>query len=262
MMVNEKTFQKHRIFGELSRYIEFYETFCESVFRFCTMGTGSICNIDSYVYSSMQGTLESIRNTVRKGRVGDAYALLRKYYDSAIINVYSNLYLQDNFSIENFIVEQINDWLQGKKSLPEYRIMSQYIRSSHKLAVVNNLLYHDQRYKRIRDRCNDYTHYNFFRNVLLNDNQVYIENRLKLIDMLATDTKQLFILHLAYIFFLNDHYMGSSDYADCLDLGITPKEGSQYWVAPFVQDVFDDVLKKERSDIAVAIKQHSCMNLS
>lgn len=262
MMVSNEKYQGHRVFEELSSYIEFYETLSESVFRFCSMGTRAICNIDSYVYTSIQGTLESIRDTARKGRINDAYALLRKYYDSVIINIYSNLYLKNNFSIENLIVEQINNWLQGNERLPEYRIMSNYIRSSEELTVMNNLLYQDKRYREIRDRCNDHTHYNFFHNVLLNDNSVYIKNRLQTLDVLAEDTKNIFILHLAYVFYLNGHYMSSMDYVDCLECGMTPEEGSQYWVAPFVQDVFDGVIKKERPDLATAIKQHSDMKLS
>src|SRR3546814_13983086 len=86
-----------------------------SVFSFATMGTKAIGNIYTYVYSSMQGTVVSMRTILLTGRINDAYALLRKYYDSTVINVYSNLYLKKNFSIENFIVEKINNWIQGKE---------------------------------------------------------------------------------------------------------------------------------------------------
>ena len=44
--------------------------------------------------------------------MNDAYTLLRKYYDAAIINIYTNLYLEDNFSIENFVVDKIENWLR------------------------------------------------------------------------------------------------------------------------------------------------------
>jgi hypothetical protein len=95
-----------------------------SVFGFVSVGTRAIGNIDSSVFSSIQGTLASIRAILRDGRINDAYALLRKYYDSAIINIYTGLYLDDHFTIENFIVTQIDRWLQGKERLPEFRIMS------------------------------------------------------------------------------------------------------------------------------------------
>mgnify|MGYP001566673545 FL=1 len=232
-----------------------------SIFGFLTMGTKAVCNIDSYVYSSMQGTLESICHVLQNGRISDSYALLRRFYDSAIINIYSNLYLQNHFSIENFIVAKIDNWLKGKQRLPEYRVMSNYIRNSPRLATITDLLFSDTTYKNIRDRCNDHTHYNFFDNVLCNDNQVYIKSRITILDSFSKDLENILILHLSYLFFLNDHYMMSSDYVDHLECGQTPPEGSQYFVAPFVQELFDSAIKKSRMDIAVAIKNNTQMKL-
>lgn len=263
MMVKDEKYTQHCIFSELDCYIEFYKDISMSVFSFCSMGTTAIVNIDTYVYSSIQGTLESIRTILITGRINDAYALLRKYHDSAIINIYSDLYLQDHFSLQNFIVEKINNWLHGKEKLPEYRVMSDYIRKSDKLAVINEILFRqDDRYKIIRDRCNDHTHYNFFNNILINDNEIYLKNRLHSLNDFSKDVRNLFILHLAYMFYLNNHYMASSDYIDCLECGVTPEEGSQYWVATFIQEIFDEVITKERPDITAAIKQSTEMQLA
>lgn len=262
MQVTDKAYTEHRVFAELERYAEFYERLAMSVFSFASMGTKAICNIDTYVYSSMHGTVESIKTILLAGRINDAYALLRKYYDSAVINVYSNLYLHDNFSIENFVVEKIHNWLQGKESLPEYRVMSQYIKASDTLRPINSLLSDDDRYKRLRARCNDHTHYNFFRNVMLNDNEVHIENRGWWLERFAEDVKDVFVLHLGYVFFLKGHYMMSSDYMDSLDCNMQPEEGSQYWVAPFIQDIFNEVVTPRRPDITAAIKAASTMHLS
>jgi len=55
--------------------------------------------------------------------------------------------------------------------------------------------------------------------------------------------------------------MMSSDYIDSLECGITPEEGSQYYVAPFVQKIFNDVIKKNRSDLAKIIKSNTSMKL-
>lgn len=262
MQVMDETYQGHRVFAELERYMEFYGQLSMSVFSFATMGTKAICNIDTYVYSSMQGTFESMRTILLAGRINDAYTLLRKYHDSVIINVYSNLYLLDNFNIENFIVEKINNWLQGKEKLPEYRVMSQYIRTSDALKPINSVFGIDDRYKRIRDRCNDHTHYNFYRHAMLNDNKVHIENRGWWLDRFSSDVRDLFILHLGYIFFLNGHYMMSSDHMDALECGMQPEEDSQYWVAPFIQEVFDELITPRRPDVTFAIKTSSAMQLS
>ena len=257
-----EVYSEHQVFKQLSEYAEFYDHLSYSVMMWITQGTiDSILNIDTYVYSSIQGTLESIKDILIKGRINDSYALLRKYHDSVIINIYSNLYLDDNFSIENFVVEKINNWLHGKEQLPEYRVMSEYIRKSEKLAEINKLLYKDNRYREIRDRCNDHTHYNFYHNLLLNDAGIYLKNKAGILNRFSKDLENLFILHLTYLFYLKDNYMMSSDYIDSLDLGFTPEEGSQYAVAPFIQEIFDMVIKKNRMDLAIEIKNHSAMKL-
>lgn len=261
MQVLDKAYQDHRVFTELQRCMGFYKRLAVSVFSFATMGTKAICNIDSYVYSSMQGTIESMNTILLAGRINDAYALLRKYYDSAIINIYSNLYLRSNFSIENFIVEKINDWLQGKEKLPEYRAMSQYIKAAEDLKPINDVFSIDDRYKRLRDRCNDHAHYNFYRYVMLNDNEIHVDNRCWWLDRFCEDLLDIFVLHLGYIFFLNDHYMMASDHLDALECGLPPEEDSQYWVAPFIQEIFDEVITPRRPDVTAAIRATSEMQL-
>lgn len=262
MMVSDKEYVQHKIFIELSDYIDHYENLSDSIFLFPKMGLKAVCNIDTYVFSSMKGTLESIHMVLKAGKINDAYALLRKYHDSAVINIYTNLYLQDNFSLENFIVEKINNWVKGKEQLPEYRVMSQYIRKNPAVKDINLLINSDDKYKEVRDRCNDHTHYNFFKNAMLNDSDIYIKERLDILTQLSEDIKDLFIFHLSYAFTINDHYMVSSDYVDFLDCGMSPPENSQYWVQSSVQDIFDKIIKPSREDIASLIKENTSMWLS
>jgi hypothetical protein len=226
MTGNQSEFASHPVFEDLKAYIAFYEHLSRSVFSWITQGTGAFCNIDSYVYSSIQGTLSSIDEILRNGRVNDAYALLRKYYDSATINIYSILYLEDHFSIENFIVKQIDNWLKGKEKLPEFRIMAQYIRSSKRVAAVTDILLADDRYMRLRERCNDHTHYNFYKNVLLNDNEIHLPERRPAMDEFQMDIRDVFVFHVACVFCVRDNYMMASDHLDALELGLTALEVS------------------------------------
>jgi hypothetical protein len=80
--------------------------------------------------------------------------------------------------------------------------------------------------------------------------------------MFSTDIRDILILHFAYLFYFKDHYMTSSDYMDALECGLEPQQDSQYCVAPFIQNVFDEIISKERPDIAEKIKQSTCMKLS
>jgi hypothetical protein len=257
----DKAYTEHLIFEQLSKYAEFYDNLSFSAFGFASMGIKSVLNIDTYVYSSMQGTLESIKDILINGRINDAYALLRKYYDAAIINIYSNLYLDEHFDIDNFVVEKIENWLKGKEQLPNIRDMNNYIRKSEKVTNIYKLLHKDKRYSSLRNRCNDHTHYNFYYNVLLNDNKVYLENRLAVLNRFSKDLEDIFILHLSYLFYINEQYMMSSDYIDSLDCGVAPEKDSQYSVAPFIQEIFDSVIKINRMDLAIEIKSKTCMML-
>lgn len=261
MEVQSKEYQDHEIFEKITYYMEFYEFLSDNCMFFISMGTKSFMNIETYMFLSMKGTLDSIQCILKIGRINDAYALLRKFYDSIYINVYATLYLEDNHSIENFIVTKIQNWLEGKEQMPSHREISNYIRNSPKLAELHELLYKDKRYSSIRERCNDNTHYNFYQNVMLNDNRVYLPNRIKHLDGLLIGITQLMIMHISYIYALNDHYMSSTDYRDYMDEGMTPPEDSQYWIAPIAQDFFDDVIKAKRTDIAEWIKSTSVMNL-
>ena len=263
MLVTDPEYKNHSVFGELDGHIAFYEQLAYSVSHWASLGTSSLFNMDSYVFSSIQGTLASIRAILRDGRINDAYALLRKYYDSVTINIYSILYLDEHRSIDNFAVEQIDKWVKGETPLPKYRIMSSYIRCSPKVALITGLLFTvgDDRYKRLRDRCNDHTHFNFYKNVLLNDPQIYDSDRGKVLDEFAVDARDVLILHFAYMFFAEERYMMSSDYLDCLECGMPPEADSEYWVAPFIQDVFDKTVTRYRPDIAAAIKGHTNMRL-
>ena len=229
---------------------------------FLKRGTNSILNIDTYTYSSMHGTLDSIYKILRSGRINDAYSLLRKYYDSVVINLYCSLYLEEHSRIENFIVERIQDWIEGRVQLPHNKSMVKYIADAKQTKPVTTILLSDDHYKNIRDRCNAHTHFKFYQYVILNDNEVFLPTRIRYLESYRNDLRDLFILHTAYTFFLNDHYMMSSDYRDALDCGTKPEVDSQYWVAPFVQEMFDEVMTPKRPSITTAIREASAMQIS
>ncbi len=257
----DETYTSNKVFSFLDESSKFYQQLSFSVFGFVTPGTMASTNIDSFLFSSVRGTVDSIHEILVKGRINDAYALLRKYHDSIIINIYTILYIKDNLQKENFVVTKINNWIKGTEQLPEYRVMSQYIRDHKDLSEINKLFYKDKTYSDLRDRCNDNTHYNFYHNVLLNDKDIYNERRLPSLENFSKDFENLFILHVGYLFYINGHYMMSSDYMDSMEMGMEPEENSQYFVAPFIQKMFDDLLKKKRPDIVDLIKITTPMQL-
>jgi len=202
MRVEDAKYQNHLVFNDIDCYIDFYNNLSFAVMLWVTVGTASLLNIDTYLFSSMQGTLSSIKNILHEGRITDAYALLRRYHDSIIINIYTNVFLAEKVSLENFIVKQIDDWLKGTARLPEYSDMSRFIQASVPMRKITKALFSDERYKRIRNRCNDATHYNFYKYIIINNNKLYTENRLNFLDELQGNLQNLIILHFSLLFFI------------------------------------------------------------
>lgn len=254
-------------FEEFDTYIKFYQSLAQSTCGFATTGTRAPGNIDSYIFSSMQNTIGSIQTILKEGKINDAYALLRKYSDSSVINIYTNLYLDAESTMEkilereSILVEKIHNWLSGKAKLPRVGQMLKYIYASPKAAPVKSEAFSEADYKQLRDKCNDHTHYNFFRYVLLNDPEVHVPKRAEAAEQLGVDLRDMFIWHLGYLFYTQGHYMMSGDYIEHLDAGLTPEADSQYWVANFVQEIFDNVIKRHRPDLANLIKRDTTMHL-
>lgn len=240
---------------------EFYNRISYSTFCWGSIGITSLINIDTYFFSSLQGTIKSLRSIVRAGQINDAYALLRKYHDSVIINTYSGLYLREELHEGQLIHEKIDSWIKGNSKLPRYGNMIEYIKKSKLLDELNKILYKDDSIEHIRDRCNDHMHYNFYYYALLNDSNIYFKERNNLLNILYSDILLIFAMHFVYMFTVNGHYMMSSDYYDYLDMGDKPPLDSEYWVSPFIQEIFDKIIKPNFVELSNIFKNLTSMKI-
>lgn len=259
----DEKYLTHQVFERLQIYTKFYGDLSFNVMGWVNPGVDTMLNLDTYMFSSVQGTLDSVHAVLKMGRIGDAYALLRKYYDSTIINVYTNLLILSTFDSSDpstYTNTELTDWVKNKQTIPDYRTMFNYIQGSKQLGQLTKLIRKSGEYTNIRERCNAHTHYNFYRHVLLNDNEIY-QDRLTSINDFVNDLDAIFIQHFIYIFYLKDNYMMASDYIDHLDVGMQPPEDSQYWVAPYIQTAFDKFIKPKRPDLAKVLLSNTSMEL-
>ena len=258
----DKEYQSHKVFPLLDSFIEFYNSVYMDGPDFLTNGVYSgLVNIDKVVCGSLAGTLDSVRIVLREGRINDAYSLIRKYFDGIIAVLYVNVYIAENYSLENLVVEKIQEWVNNKQKLPSTEKMMKTIRNHKPLEEFEKLFDFDGLYHRIRRLTNGNTHYNKLYYLWLNNNLIYNPRRMKELENIYASVLHLFILHFAYMYSLNPQYMMSSDYVDSLDCGIEPEEGSQYWVATFVSEVFEKYIVTNRTDIAEYMRNHTEMKL-
>ena len=120
-----KKYFNHPIFQTLSEIKEFYS--CLSFMDFSLPDlVGTRClNITSEIYQSIENTIDSIEILLKKYRLNDAAALVRKYDDAVNLSVYILLILDDekeSFFKEEYVYESILDsWIdnnfKGKEQL-------------------------------------------------------------------------------------------------------------------------------------------------
>lgn len=265
-MSQDESLKDHPVFEELAYLKRFYEQLSFSVMPWVRSGVLSILNVDTYLYSSTAGTLDSIALVLRNARIADAYALLRRYHDSSVINVYiDELGIEWEKSLSQDVpyegIKEVEGWIKGKTPMPEFRVMSPKLRQSTRLKPINDLLYADNRYKELRDRCNSHMHFNYYHNVLVNDKDIHLPQRQSAFDRIRLDIIDLALLHMAYVFYAMPHYLTSTDHLDCLEMGYRPENGSEYWVSPYFQEFFDRYFKKYRPDVSKLILDTTSMQL-
>ena len=253
----DKEYQSHKIFPLLDSLVEFYNCVYLLGPDFLTEGVVSgLLNVDKVVCGSLAGSLDSVRIVLKEGRINDAYALVRKYHDGIIAVLYINVYIAENFSLQNFMVEKIQQWVNNKQKLPSAEKMLDKIRKHEPLKELEKLFDFDGIYYRIRRLTNGNTHYNKLYYLWLNNNMIYNSKRVQELDNLYACLLHLFIFHFSYMYMLNPHYMMSSDYIDALDCGSEPIEESQYWVASYVSEVFEKYIVTKRLDVADFMRNH------
>lgn len=248
------TYLKHKVFKDLKYMMDFYDSISMSCSNFITSGTNGIPNYASFVFAAIEGTLESISTLLYKGRINDAYTLIRKLFDDILLEIYIDVTLKDKISLENLLVDEVNEWLQGRLRIPKTKTIMKCLELSEWTKDLYPLFGWDTYLMRNRELLNDSVHSNRFQQMLLNCNDIYIENRDCHLKNCEIILNQLFLLHMSFIFHLNPQYLTSSDYMDHLEEGQTPPAGCQNWIAPFAQDAYNKVVKPHE-DIAEFVKK-------
>ena len=261
----------HKIFELLQELYDFYDFLVTSSCgyskaMFCVKDMGDIDNI---MFGSIKGTIVSIKSLLEIGSINDAFALVRKYEDAIITNIYIDLLLEREdrkvsakmWGDEEFVFGEqfdndVNKWVyEGGQLTRNINDAESKISNFDKVKELNKILSLNVKKSKddsskpatitLRQYCNNNVHYNALRYFLYNDKNAYNmkEQRVKLLNIMYRSISNIFVVHFSYMFVINPEYYTSSCYVDCLDCGKTPPEGSQYWVARIVQDMYDKFIK-------------------
>ena len=168
---------RHKVFDDLKYMMAFYDSVSMSCFGFIAAGTHGIANYASYIYSAIEGTLDSISTLLKKGRINDAYTLIRKLFDDILLEIYVDVTLKEKFSINNFYVEEVNEWLQGKHRIPKIEKILKHLEKSERTKDLYLLFGWETYLKKNRELLDDSVHSNRFQQILLNCIKRHQESR-------------------------------------------------------------------------------------
>lgn len=106
--INRATYQNHPVFELIEHMKDCYDGLSYTCFSFIPPGTLGVANYASYVYTSQQTTLESIKMLLKAGYITDAFVLIRKLFDTALVDIYFDVVRKDKFDwIESLVVEDL-----------------------------------------------------------------------------------------------------------------------------------------------------------
>ena len=116
--IREKYFS-HPIFQTLSDIKEFYSNLSFLDFSLPDLVGTRCLNITSEIYQSIENTIDSIEILLKKYRLNDAAALVRKYDDAVNLSVYILLTLDDEkeYVYESILDSWIDNNFKGKEQL-------------------------------------------------------------------------------------------------------------------------------------------------
>lgn len=240
-----KAYKEHVCFQELEEMKDFYDCVFNRALYFRQFGTKEFINYEAYVFLSMQGTLDSIKQLLLIGRLSDATVLVRKYFDDILAGIYLKITLKDKLDIDkSFFVEEIQKWIDSKHRLSSLKCILQTIKTSDCTKKLypffgwNTCLEHN---RQILDDC---VHANGYSSMLLNCNTIYLDNdRERMLDTLMNILKQLMTIQVAFIFHLSPDYMIASEYIDYKEMNMEPPIDSEFWISRFAYKAYVKYIK-------------------
>ena len=220
----------------------------------------------SIILNSARLTLHSIQLCCENCNLADAHTLIRKYRDDLFFYLYI-LYVDNDtniFSDEEKTKHQknIDKWKEDGLSDLNITEILKYIgeSDSSKEAVKKYKLKNS--FTKISKDLNDFVHSNgksFYNRgyIYYVDTKSIQEN----VNKIKYEINYITSVFLFLLILIRENYIASTDYIDCLDCGLEPEEGMQYWVAPFIKEYIDEKMILVNSEWKEYLKNKVSMEI-
>lgn len=212
--------------------------------------------LQTEIMDSTHSTLLSIRKLVEMGHFSDVNVLIRKVRDDLFLFLY--------------LLEVVNRYRLGYETTHDNRNATKWMENKLESLTISNILTYLMKNETIKKVILEHNLRNAWDNIGKNLNNFVHGNGImfaqlnyanfdyKTIDKVLNDiTFKLSYIVSVFVVLLTlikPSLIASSDYVDALELGIQPVEGSQYNIAPFIQEFIDTYVIKLHPDIKNFLK--------
>lgn len=257
-----RTITEHPILDRLHYYHDFYITLSDNMTDF--LEPEEMYNIDTFTLLDIVGTISSLQQLVRLGLLNDTLVLLQKFEINTAVHLYATLKISEYGNHFSKIDDQLERWVTCSEDLPLLGEVFDFVLGHRALIPLRLLLDKDNAYDLIRERittklvCNyfGYTHLNFHFTCDEVD-----EEKWAMLNQLLEDLDNLFIQHVASLFYIDDRFMVTDTFQHQLAVGIIPPLGYKPIVPNFIREVFEFIIIPVRPDIFNLINSNSGLDL-
>lgn len=219
------------------------------------------------VMTSAELTAGSIISCCESACLADANTLLRKYRDDLFFYLYVSVYdsnnkLGTNETKINRMKKQIEHWLENSSSDLHIGDVLKEIGTSPKISAAVKKYNLQSFFDDIGGRLNNFVHSNGFEYYNLNVNAYSDYELIERLKKLLGDMKFITVTFLFLLILCSPLSVMSTDYIDSLDCNMAPVEGSQYWVAPFVERFLADNIDSIYKNCMDYLKENTLMRFS
>ncbi len=219
------------------------------------------------VITSLELTMGSIISCCENACIADAYTLMRKARDDLFFYLYILVYdslLKSGDKTENLkkMENTITRWCRNELKNFNIGQVLQGIENADYLRSVVEKYNLKKSFDEIGKHLNNYVHGNGHRFYNKNAN-IYSHDELAIeYNNIVKNAKYITIVFLFLLILCAPHLIMSEDYIDYLEFNEMPPEGSQYWVAPFIEKFIKENIALIDTNCLYYLKNNTVMHFN
>lgn len=276
--------ENYKIFSkEIDYLISFFDCYSELIFSNGKLQS-FITDKEFYLFDTTlidcsAQTLKSIKLCCSIGSFSDANALIRKLRDDLIQYIYianivnlrkpfkeyepnmaihfNSKLTDDELAVAAWFANDVNGLPKRIKRKLEFKNYMNVLKQNEKIQHLLSNYQLQEYWGTLRSKLNDYVHNNgkrYSSHNFVSAKNKYCATHLKNVAYRAAYISSFFLILLLMI---DSSLISSTDYMDHLECNIEPPEGSQYFIANFVQDFINKKVSKLHPEMKQYLKDNN-----